>query len=134
MINERKKGESVACPFCGQTHILTNDVKIDTELEDVVLGAFGCGCADAVIYKTHEENKKRIPYLINDFEKFCKNNKVNLTQKAYDAIQYSAGAVIDEYTESITLDFYSVKAKLRLNSKGVFVLSASYKAGYFQTL
>jgi hypothetical protein len=99
-----------------------------------MVGALWCNCADAVIYRNKQENKRRVPELISNLDMFAKKNKIYVTSQAFNVIQQNCYAVIDEAVKSVTIDTYGLKVKLCLNAKGILFLAATHKTGFSGTL
>ncbi len=127
-----KEGESAVCPFCGQANMLSKDVAVYTDEEEVMLGAWGCSCGEAFRYRAKEKNKKKVPSLINNFSDFCEKKGVTIKVEAINTIQNAANSIIEGDIDAISMSFKEVTLKLKLNKESDLMLSATHKDKYEQ--
>lgn len=130
------EGESVTCPFCGQSRILTHNVMVQPNAEDNdarIVGAMECGCGDAREFQQCKKNKDNVPTIIDDFLNFCEAENISDAASAVDCIRNACFAIIDGAVNKIVITFKEVKMKMVLNSDKQLEMKTDYKKGFTRT-
>lgn len=115
----------------GQVSVTSEKYKTDTEADEAA--SLACKRKEATEYqykvtqeKKREENIGRIKANTVAFGNYCKAHKIELKQKATDAMYNGAVLVLDKIIGWYSFGFGKIKAKVSRNAKGSLVFDFSY--------
>ena len=133
-----REGDSVVCPFCNQTRMLTHSAIIEATAEArATLGALECGCGEARIFQNKKKSKDNVPALLDSFVEFCKfgesTDAATQAKASTEFIKTACFAVIDGYADKLTLNVKEVKVKLSLNKDKQLEMKLESKKGLTTT-
>ncbi len=110
------EGETVVCPYCKQSRLLTHDVIVNLGTDNVeCVGALECGCPDAKIYQNKKKSKDSVPALLDKFNQFCEEEGITEIEPSLQHIKNACFAIIDGDVGKVTMYIKSATVKMVLN-------------------